>query len=273
MSLKISSHRVFIFVSFLLALFGLTFFSSIKIPYLSSILTPDLSKSLILVLISALSLLFYLIYMFFKREILVPENKLARILFLAFPILILVSSFFSKNISDSLFGKYVYLQSALSLICIVFLTYLLSSYSKISKRLSWVLFVFGNLLVTVPVMLGIIFSRFGLPNTANKIVYLVDSWDVVAAISGMFVVIALVYFETIAFSKKQKIIIGIMMALHLIIMVLILIPDVWFSLLLASFAIFLIARHKKNPNGEDEKPEKKVFYKQYSFYVFIISLI
>lgn len=272
MSLKISSHKIFVFISFLLALFGLSFFFSVKIPFLSTLLTADLSKALVLVFVTLLSLIFYILFLFFKKEILIPENKLVRIMFLGFPALVILSSIFSGNLGDNLFGKYLFMQSGIAFLSIIFLTYLLSSYSKISKRLSWILFVLGNLLVTVAVILGILFSKFGMSNFANKIVFLVDSWDIVAAVSGMFVVIALVYFETIAFSKKQKIITGILIGLHIIILILVLIPDIWLALLLASLAVFLIARNKR-VESEEVKLEKKVFYKQYSFYIFIISLV
>ena len=136
MQIKLS-NKFLSFLSFLLALIGLTFFFFYKLPFLSSSFSLDVNKSLILLSITTLSLFFYIIYSLINKNILVPEHRSIKFLFLLFPILIIISTLFSNNILTSFFGKYVYLQSGISYISIIILTFILSSRIKVYKRLGW----------------------------------------------------------------------------------------------------------------------------------------
>lgn len=275
MLLKFFSNKFLILFSFLSAFIGLSFFSSYKFPFLTNYVSIDANKNLFLLALSVLAILFYIVFIVQKKEVYMPENKMVRIFFIVFPIIILLSSLFSGNFSNSLFGKYVFLQSGASYIAIFLLTYIISSYFKVAKRLAWLLFVFANFFVSIPVILGIILIQFGVNNIANKLVYFVDNWDTVSAVCGIVIIFSLVYYETIAYTKIQKIISGSIVVLHLLLLVFVIMPDIWYILSLSSLFVFLISLRSKNYiKSEEVNPIKKVkFYKKLSFYVFITSVV
>lgn len=258
MQIKLS-NKFLSFLSFLLALIGLTFFFFYKLPFLSSSFSLDVNKSLILLSITTLSLFFYIIDSLINKNILVPEHRSIKFLFLLFPILIIISTLFSNNILTSFFGKYVYLQSGISYISIIILTFILSSRIKVYKRLGWLFLFLSSIFITIPTIFGLIFLKFGLTNLSNKIVYFVDSWDTVALVSGIIVIMSLIYFETIAFSKTQKIFSGIFVFLHILVLAFIAIPDIWYTLFFSILFIFLISKNYK-----------KIF-KKLSFYILIVA--
>lgn len=275
MSLKFFSNKFLIFFSFLFSFLALAFFSSYKIPALSNYISLDANKNLVLLLLSTIALILYVVFAVSKKEIYLPDNKLVRLIFLLFPVVVLLSSLFSGNFVNSLFGKYVFLQSGASYIAIFFLTYIISSYFKIAKRMSWLLFVLANFFVSISVILGILLVQFGASNIANKMVFFVDNWDTVSAVCGVVIIFSLVYYETIAYTKLQKIISGILLGLHLLLLVFVIMPDIWYILSLASLFVFIIATRKEKhlEEGEIKKKKGPIFYKKLSFYVLVVSVV
>ncbi|MFO0743591.1 MAG: tetratricopeptide repeat protein [Candidatus Paceibacterota bacterium] len=202
-----------------------------------------------------------------KKQISLPENKYVKWLFIATPVAILLSSLFSGSLSVSFFGKYISIQNAASFLSIAFLVYILSAYLKKFKRFAWTVFMVSNFLLTLPVILAVLFSKFNLFNIANKLVIFVDNWDTVAIISSTLLIVTLVYFETIAFSRKQKIISASIIFIHLILIICIIIPDIWYALAFSSLGILLISLFT-----DRSKNQKINIYKKLSLYVFIISI-
>ncbi len=261
MSYKIASSNFFYFTSFLSALFGLFFFFFYKIPYLTNYISLDINKNLILLSFTSLSLTFYLISNIMSKHILLPENKWVRIIFSLFYAIIIISTLFSGDIFNSFFGKYVYLQSGITYFSIISLVYVLASNIKKHKRIAWSFLFLGSLFVTLPSILAVIFFKFDLINLSNKAAYFIDNWDTVALTSGIIVVISLIYFETIASSKFQKILSGSLIAIHMLLLICIVIPDIWYALFCSILFIFLMSKNKK------------YFYKKFSFYISILSLL
>ncbi|MEI6352587.1 MAG: tetratricopeptide repeat protein [Candidatus Nomurabacteria bacterium] len=263
-----TNSRIFLLVSFVLSLFSLSYFSFFRIPFVFKYLSVDSEKNFIFLILALIAAISFTIYLITKKQIVLPENKYVKWLFLIIPGIIIISSIFSGNLSNAFFGKNISIQNTTSLLAIVFLAYIVAAYLKKFKSFGWIMFMISNFLFTIPVILAIILSKFGLVNFANKLVTFVDSWDTVAIVSGIIVVVTLVYFETIAFSKKQKVISSIIIFLHLLLILCIIIPDIWYALTLSSFGVMLISKFiNKN------KDENKKCYKTLSFYVFIFSLL
>lgn len=260
------SPRILLFVSFVISLFSLSYFSFFKTTFVLNYLSPEAEKNFILLILSFFAFLLFFIYLILKKQITIPQNKYIGWLFLLIPITIILSTLFSNDINNSLFGKYISIQNAVSLLSVVFLVYLVSSNIKKFKALGWMLFAISNFLLTIPVIFAIILSKFGLINFSNKLVSFIDNWDTVAIVSGVIVVITLVYFETIAFSKKQKIISSSIIVIHLILIFCIIIPDVWYALSLSSLTTLLISSFVN-------KDKKINFYKKFSFYIFLVSIL
>lgn len=273
MAKKISINKFLKFFSFLFAFVSLAFFTFYKIPFLSSFISNEINKNIVLLSLSTLAILFYLIVVIRKKESILPENKIAKVMLFVFPVLVLLSVAFSGNFMNSLFAKYIFLQSGVTLLAIFFSAFIVSSYFKAYERLSWILFILGGLFITLPVILALIFSKFGMIAFASKIVYFVESWDIVSVVATILVIISLLYYELIASTKGQKIFSGLLVLIHLVLLFFIIIPDIWYILTLSSLFIFLFAKGGKTLGEESKTKRKSRFYARFSFYVFIFSLL
>ena len=262
-----SSPRTFLFISFLLSLVSLSYFSFFKIPFILNYLPADSEKNFIFSILILLSIISFFVYLTLKKQISLPENKYVRWLFLATPSTILLSSLFSSSLSISFFGKYISIQNAIALISVIFVIYIISAYLKKFRRFGWIVFMISNFLLTIPVIIAIILSKFSLFTLSNKLVSFIDNWDTVAIVSSILLVVTLVYLETIAFSRRQKIISSSIILVHLILIVCIVIPDIWYGLAFSSLSVLLVSFFINGP-----KKEKLFFFKKLSFYVFIVSI-
>ncbi|HQB56986.1 MAG TPA: tetratricopeptide repeat protein [Candidatus Paceibacterota bacterium] len=263
MTKKISWNRVLLFLSFLLSFLGLIFSIFYKFSSSTSLISPEMVRNTTLLIITTLAVALYSILIFKKKEILLPENKIAKILLFVFPILILLISFLTADFFDSFFGKYVYLQSGLTYFALFCLVLIVASYTKHFKRLTWGVLTLGNLLVTLPSILALILAKFEVFNLAGKLIFFIENWDIVATASAVIVILALIYFETIASTKAQRIFSLILILLHLVLISFILIPDIWYALAFSSLFILLFTK----------KSKKVKIFKTATFYVFLISFL
>ncbi len=258
---KIFNKNIFSLLSFLSAFLGLTlFFIYRSFPGYSNV-SQDLGKDMILLFLTIFSLLFFLISNLKRKSVIISDNKNVRLLFILLPIFVLLSCLFSGEFSNSFFGKYTFLQSGLTYLSIIILVYIVSLSLKKYKALAWFLFFISNLIITLPTIIALILSKFGFLTFSNKLVSFVDNWDTVALVSGIIIIIGLIYYEIIAKTRNQKIISISVVAIHLLLIICIVMPDIWYSLLLSSLLIFLINKNQI------------VFYKKLSFYLGIISLL
>lgn len=130
MSKKISLNRVLLFFSFLVSFLGLLFSIFYKFSSASSLISSEMTRDTTLLVVSTVSILMYSFLIFRKKEILLPESKWVKVLLFSFPVLVLLSSFFSGSVFTSLFGKYVYLQSGITYLAIFALVLIVASYAK-----------------------------------------------------------------------------------------------------------------------------------------------
>jgi len=263
MTKKISWNRVLLFLSFLLSFLGLIFSIFYKFSSSTSLISPEMVRNTTLLIITTLAVALYSILIFKKKEILLPENKIAKILLFVFPILILLISFLTADFFDSFFGKYVYLQSGLTYFALFCLVLIVASYTKHFKRLTWGVLTLGSLLITLPSILALILAKFEVFNLAGKLIFFIENWDIVATASAVIVILALIYFETIASTKAQRIFSLILILLHLVLISFILIPDIWYALAFSSLFILLFTK----------KSKKVKIFKTATFYVFLISFL
>lgn len=263
MTKKISWNSVLLFLSFLLSFLGLIFSIFYKFSSATSLISSEMVRNTTLLIITTLAVALYSILIFKKKEILLPENKVAKTLLFAFPILILLISFLTADFFDSFFGKYVYLQSGLTYFALFSLVLIVASYTKHFKRLTWGVLTLGSLLVTLPSIIALVLAKFELFNLAGKIIFFIENWDIVATASAIMVILALIYFETIASTKTQKVFSLILILLHLVLISFILIPDIWYALALSSLFILLFTK----------KSKKVKIFKTATFYVFLISFL
>lgn len=263
MTKKISWNRVLLFLSFLLSFLGLIFSIFYKFSSSTSLISPEMVRNTTLLIITTLAVALYSILIFKKKEILLPENKIAKILLFVFPILILLISFLTADFFDSFFGKYVYLQSGLTYFALFCLVLIVASYTKHFKRLTWGVLTLGSLLVTLPSILALILAKFEVFNLAGKLIFFVENWDIVATASAVIVILALIYFETIASTKAQRVFSLMLILLHLVLISFILIPDIWYALAFSSLFILLFTK----------KSKKVKIFKTATFYVFLISFL
>lgn len=263
MTKKISWNRVLLFLSFLLSFLGLIFSIFYKFSPSTSLISPEMVRNTTLLIITTLAVALYSILIFKKKEILLPENKIAKILLFVFPILILLISFLTADFFDSFFGKYVYLQSGLTYFALFCLVLIVASYTKHFKRLTWGVLTLGSLLVTLPSILALILAKFEVFNLAGKLIFFVENWDIVATASAVIVILALIYFETIASTKAQRVFSLMLILLHLVLISFILIPDIWYALAFSSLFILLFTK----------KSKKVKIFKTATFYVFLISFL
>lgn len=261
MKLKIFGASFFSKTSFLLAFLGLTFFSLIKISFLSRFLSNDINKSLIFLFITFLSVLFFIIFVIKNfKNIKTFSNKYINISYLIISLLIIISSIFSDNFFNSFFGKYTFLQNGAILLSIIGLSYIVLSFLKEYKKKAIRIFYISNLFITIPVILGIILSKFKLILLPNIITYFFESWDIVAISAGLTIVFFSIYYKKLADNTKKKTFSLILIILHLILLTIIPFGDVWYALLIVSL-FFLFNNFKK-----------KSFFKNVFFYTTILSL-
>jgi cytochrome c-type biogenesis protein CcmH/NrfG len=195
-----------------------------------------------------------------------PAGMISLLLYLLMPIVFILSTVFSPSISNAIFGKYISSSNLVYFSSLILSVYIISAYIKNGyKNRTWLIIMMSSLLLTIPVILAIILLRFNLTNIAPYFTYLVSSWDVLATISALVVIISLVYYETIAISSKQRLISLILIILHLALIALMIIPDIWQAIALSSFGILLISFLRKEHN------HKKI-YNRLSFFIFIIAL-
>ncbi|MEA4910662.1 hypothetical protein SDC9_07853 [bioreactor metagenome] len=269
---KLSLNKTLMFSGFLISFLGLIFTIFYKFSTPASFVSVELTKNTILLFVTGIAFILYSLLLFRKKEVPLPESKLVRSLMAAFPILILLSTIFSGGFFDSFFGKYVYLNSGLTYIALFCLVLIIASYAKHFKRLTWSFLVLGTLLVTLPTILALIMSKFGLVAFASKLTFFIENWDIVAVASAIIVILTLVYFETIASTKSQKTTSLILIFLHLILISFIIVPDIWYALALSSLFVLLFTRLANKSKEENEKKPLK-FFQRASFYVFLVSLL
>lgn len=101
MTKKISWNSVLLFLSFLLSFLGLIFSIFYKFSSATSLISSEMVRNTTLLIITTLAVALYSILIFKKKEILLPENKVAKTLLFAFPILILLISFLTADFFDS----------------------------------------------------------------------------------------------------------------------------------------------------------------------------
>lgn len=264
---KYFSSKVFLGISFFGSLLSLTLFSFLKIPFLFSSLQGDMQKNFIFTLLGLISSLSFFIYLVLKKEITSPENGVSILLYLLVPIAIILSTIFSPDFTNSFFGKYISSSNLVFFSSLILSVYIISVYIKNNfERWTWLTIFISSLILTLPIVIAIILLRFNLTNTASYFAYLISNWDVVAVVSALIVVISLVYFETIAFSPKQRLISLSLIVVHMILVLFIIIPDIWYALALSSLGILIISLLHKN------KISKKKIYNRLSFYIFMIAL-
>ncbi|MDQ1281866.1 MAG: hypothetical protein QG630_217 [Patescibacteria group bacterium] len=263
---KYFSSKLFLGISFYASLLSLTLFTFLRLPFLFPSLNADAQKNFIFILLGLISSLSFFVYLVMKKEIVTSSGLVSVLLYLLVPIAMILSTIFSPNLSNSIFGKYVSSSNLVFFSSLILSVYIVSAYLKKEyKSWTWLIITLSSLLLTIPVILAIILLRLNLTNVAPYFAYLVSSWDVVATISALIVVISLVYYETIAFSPKQRFISLALIIIHLILITLMIIPDIWYAIALSSLGILLISFvHKKADN-------KKIF-NRLSFYVFIVAL-
>ena len=265
---KYFSSKVFLGIAFFGSLLSLTLFSFLKIPFLFTSLQGDMQKNFILILLGLISSLSFFIYLVSKKEISSPKTGIAILLYLLIPIALILSTIFSSDFSSSFFGKFISASNLVFLSSLILSVYIISAYLKDGfKSWTWVTIVISSLILTVPIVLAIILLRFNLTNISSYLVYFVSNWDVVAVVSALIVVTSLVYFETIAFSPKQRFISLIVIIIHLILVLFIIIPDIWYAIALSSLGILVISIIHKNKTSNHKK-----IYNRLSFYVFVVAL-
>lgn len=262
---KYFSSKLFLGISFFASLLSLTLFSFLKFPFIFSSLQLDVQKNFIFLLLGLISSLSFFVYLVLKKDINSPDKGVAILLYLILPIAILLSTIFSPSFTNSFFGKYISTSNLVSFSSLILSIYIISAYLKTYKSWTWFTIVVSSLILTVPIILAIILLRLNLENIASYFVYFISNWDVVAVVSAIVVVVSLVYFETIAFSPKQRFLSLALIIVHLILILFIIIPDIWYALALSSLAILMISILHKKTNT-------KKIYNRLSFYVFIIAL-
>lgn len=272
MSKKISLNRVLLFFGFLVSFLGLLFSVFYKFSFATSLISSEMTRNTTLLVVSTAAVLLYSLLIFRKKEILLPESKWVKVLLFSFPVLILLSSFFSGSVFASLFGKYVYLQSGITYLAIFALILIVASYAKHFKRLTWTMLTLGSFLVTIPAILALILSKVGLISLAGKLTFFIENWDIVAVASAIVIILSLVYLETIASTKSQKLFSLVLIVLHLVLISFIIIPDIWYALALSSLFVLLFAK-LANKGSEDSENKNQKFFKRTSFYVFVISFL
>ena len=265
---KYFSSKIFLGIAFFGSLLSLTLFSFLKIPFLFPSLQGDMQKNFILILLGLVSSLSFFIYLVSKKEISSPKTGIAILLYLLVPVALILSTVFSPDFTSSFFGKYISASNLVFLSSLILSVYIISAYLKNGfKSWTWLTIVISSLILTLPLVLAIVLSRFNLNNIATYLVYLISNWDVVAVVSALIIVISLVYFETIAFSPKQRFISLILIIIHLILVLFIIIPDIWYAIALSSLGILVISIIHKN-----KIPNHKKIYNRLSFYVLILAL-
>lgn len=263
---KYFSSKFFLGISFYGSLLSLTLFTFLRFPFLFPSLGADAQKNFIFISLGLISSLSFFVYLVMKKEVVTSSKLISTLLYLLIPISIVLSTIFSPSLSNSIFGKYISSSNLVFFSSLILSVYIISAYLKREYRSwTWLIITLSSLLLTIPVILAIILLRLNLTNVAPYFAYLISSWDVVATISALIVVISLVYYETIAFSSKQRFISLALIIIHLILITLMIIPDIWYAITLSSLGILLISFvHKKADN-------KKILNKL-SFYVFIVAL-
>ena len=263
---KYFSSKTFLGISFFASLLSLTLFSFIKLPFLFQYLQGDSQKNFVFILLGLISSISFFVFLILKKEISSPEKTISILLYFLIPLAFLLSNIFSSDFSNSFFGKYISPSNLVFFSSLILSVYVISAYLKKGfKGWTWLTIVLSSLLLTIPVVLAIILLRLNFTNIASYLVYFVSNWDIVAAVSAIIVVISLVYFETIAFSAKQRFLSLLLVIIHLILVMFIMIPDIWYALALSSFGVLIISLIHKKSN------HKKI-YNRISFYVFLISL-
>ena len=256
-------YKFFLQIMVYSALIAVFFYPIFKIPFSNGLNNIVAEKIFIFSLLALISSLFYFLSITFLGCIYTPSNKTTKILFLLMPIVIILSVILNKE-GISIFLKETFdLDSAANLIALSFFVYIISLASSLIPKITWLLFTIANFLVTIPVIIAIVLGKLNLMESASYFTKFINSWDVVAAASALIVILTLIYTETIAFNKTQKVIGNIIIILHLILTLFIFMPETWYALALASLAILFINRENL----------KKDFYQRSSFYVFCISLI
>ena len=259
------SSKIFLGIAFFGSLLSLTLFSFLKIPVLFTSLQGDMQKNFIFLLLGLLSSLSFFIYLVLKKEISSPEKGTAILLYLFVPVAMILSTIFSPSFTNSFFGKFISFSNLVFFSSLILSVYIISSYIKENyQRWTWLTIFISSLILTLPIILAIILLRFNLTNISSYLVYLVGNWDVVAVVSALIAVISLVYFETIAFSPKQRFISLGLIVVHLILVLFIIIPDIWYAIALAALTILVISLLNKSS-------DKKI-YNRLSFYIFIVAL-
>lgn len=266
---KYFSSKIFLGIAFFGSLLSLTLFSFLKIPFLFSSLQGDMQKNFIFTLLGLISSLSFFVYLILKKDINSPGSGISMLLYLLVPIAIILSTIFSPDFTNSLFGKYISTSNLVFFSSLILSVYIISAYLKNGfKSWTWLTIIISSLILTVPIILAIILLRFNLTTIAGYLVYLISNWDVVAVVSALVVVISLVYFETIAFSPKQRFISLGLIIVHLILVLFIIIPDIWYALALSSLGILIISILFKKKTSNHKK-----IYNRLSFYIFLISLL
>jgi len=245
------------------ALIAVFFYPTFQIPFSNNLNNIMAEKIFIFSVLALISSLFYFLSISFLGYVYTPNNKITKILFILIPVVIILSIIFNKE-GISIFLKDSFnLDAAANLIALSFFVYVISLSSYLIPKITWLLFALANFLITIPAIIAIILNRLNLTESAGYFIKFINSWDAVAAASALIVILTLIYTETIAFNKTQKIIGNIIIILHLILTLCIFMPETWYALALASLSILFINRENL----------KKDFCKRSSFYVFCISLI
>lgn len=133
---KIINIKTFSTVSFLSAFLGLALFFVYKSFTFSPYVINDLSKNVVLLSLTILSLLFYVLSLIKNKNVNVINNKYVRILFILLSIVIILSSLFSGEFKNAFLGKYIFSQSGLTYISIIILSYLSIINLKRNKALA-----------------------------------------------------------------------------------------------------------------------------------------
>lgn len=237
-SKKVEFFNKLSFVALIVTLFLSLFFF---IPYIS--VTSEASKGFILSVGTSLSLLFWLISRLGDGKFVFPNDRL--ILFgAAIPVVFLISSFFSSSLYVSLFGSGFEIGTFGSMLVMFLIFFLSSIYFQSEKRLYYFLWslIVGGIFISVFQVLSLfnIFNKF-LPGFTLGLSSgnLVGSWNNLALLFGLFVLIALFTLELLNTRGLMKIFNYILLVMSLLLLIILNIPFIWLILGVFSIVIFV----------------------------------
>ncbi len=268
--MKTKISNILLSISYTSAILSLLIFAFLKIPFLfENTLTFSESKSFLFTCVSILSVLSYFIYILIKREIFISKSYYVNSIYILAPIILILSTISSYLIFKNnlvILGKDISINNLLSFLLLFFSLYIISTNFKKYISLTFISILTISFITTIPTIIAIILSKFDISSISSYLLILIDNWDVVAIASGIISIFSLVFYEIYANSRMQKLLSLILLIIHLLLISMIVMPDIWYAVAFSSlFILFIALRYK----GESLLK----FYKKLSFIIFIISVL